>query len=103
MTRHSPLVDRMKIIIMRNNVIRIRISEEEKNTISRLAEESHPSMTSYILTSVFSEENSANSITLRQNIARALCELNCLIERVEDLHARKLLRKWEDAVWHSLK
>ncbi|MCG4529306.1 plasmid mobilization protein [Intestinimonas massiliensis (ex Afouda et al. 2020)] len=85
---------------MRNTVIQIRISEEEKNMISRLAEESHQSMTSYILTSVLSEENSANSITLRQNVARALCELNCLIEQVEDLHARKLLRKWEDAVWH---
>ena len=85
------------------SVIQIRVSEEDKAVIEERASQRKQTVSAYLLSKALEPEGAADDIVLRQNIARALCELNCLEERLESVADRKMIRGWEESIWQFLK
>ena len=85
------------------SVIQIRVSEEDKAVIEERASQRKQTVSAYLLSKALEPEGTTDDIVLRQSIARALCELNCLEERLESVADRKMIRGWEESIWQFLK
>ena len=86
-----------------SSVIQIRVSEEDKAVIEERASQRKQTVSAYLLSKALEPEGTTDDIVLRQSIARALCELNCLEEQMESTADRKIIRGWEESIWRFLK
>ena len=85
------------------SVIQIRVSEEDKAVIEERASQRKQTVSAYLLSKALEPDGTTDDIVLRQSIARALCELNCLEEQMESTADRKIIRGWEESIWRFLK
>lgn len=100
MTQNSPLAAmKGEFYMSARTTIQVRVSEEDKAFIAERASRRNQTISAYLLSKALEPEGAADDIVLRQNIARALCELNCLEERLESVADRKMIRRWEESIW----
>ena len=104
MTQNSPLAAmKGEFYMSARTTIQVRVSEEDKAFIAERASRRNQTISAYLLSKALEPEETTDDIVLRQSVARALCELNCLEEQMESTADRKIIRGWEESIWRFLK
>lgn len=87
---------------MRNQIIQLKVSLDEKNQIQYYAQQYGGTLSQYIRHQLLELDDAPNGID-KQNLIRTLCGHARLIEQIEDPQLRGQLENLEAQLWQLIK